>query len=89
MEKEQLELEAILEKEPLSEGASMTQFKKLEGARANLSEEHFKFIMEVRKILGPDRFGQLKARLKEWRKNRADDMRRGGPPMNEGGGRSQ
>jgi len=39
----------------------MAQFNKLELARANLSRERFQYYVQVRKILGPDRFQKIKA----------------------------
>lgn len=60
VEKEQFELENLLEREALNEAAMMEQFKKLEKARAGLSSERFSFLVQVRKILGLERFQRLK-----------------------------
>ncbi|NIO05765.1 MAG: periplasmic heavy metal sensor [Proteobacteria bacterium] len=61
MERERLELENVFEKESLDEPAVMAQFKRLEDARANLATERFRFVIEVRKMIGYDRFQSLKA----------------------------
>ncbi len=60
VEKERFELENILEKETLNEHAVTEQFKKLEKARASLAGEHFNFLIQVRKILGNERFRRIK-----------------------------
>ncbi len=60
VEKERFELENILENETLNEHAVTEQFKKLEKARASLAGEHFNFLIQVRKILGNERFQRIK-----------------------------
>jgi hypothetical protein len=59
VEKERLQLDKLMESETLNEKTVTEQFKKLESARANLSAERFRFVLEVRKILGFERFLQL------------------------------
>jgi Spy/CpxP family protein refolding chaperone len=73
VEREQFELENLLESEALDEAAVMEQFKKLEKARASLSSERFNFLIQVRKILGLDRFQRIKM---FYRKSRHHKMRR-------------
>jgi Spy/CpxP family protein refolding chaperone len=60
VEKERLELGILMDKETLDEDAVMGQFKKLGQVRANLASERFRFLLEVRKILGAERFQSLK-----------------------------
>ncbi len=60
VEKERLELGILMDKETFDEDAVIGQFKRLGQARANLTTERFRFILEVRKILGADRFQSLK-----------------------------
>ena len=60
VEREQFELENLLESEALNEAAVTEQFKKLEKARASLASERFNFLMQARKILGPERFQRIK-----------------------------
>ncbi len=71
VEKERLQLDKLVESETLNEKAAMEQFKKLESARANLSAERFGFVMEVRKILGFDRFQQLNTTFRHFKKKSA------------------
>ena len=74
IELEQLELNNLMEGKTLDEPALMTQFNKLETARANLSRERFQYFVEIRKILGPDRFQKIKTfrkRMQQQRKNGA------------------
>ncbi|MEW5909987.1 MAG: periplasmic heavy metal sensor, partial [Thermodesulfobacteriota bacterium] len=60
VEAQQFELESILEKKQFDERAAQQQFQKLESERMDLSKSRFQFLMEVRKILGPERFQNLK-----------------------------
>jgi Spy/CpxP family protein refolding chaperone len=60
VEAQQFELESILEKKQFDERAAQQQFQKLESERMDLSRSRFQFLMEVRKILGPERFQNLK-----------------------------
>jgi Spy/CpxP family protein refolding chaperone len=60
LEQERSELGSMLEKDPLDEGAVSEKLSRLEEARTNLATERFRFIIEVRKILGLERFQRLK-----------------------------
>jgi Spy/CpxP family protein refolding chaperone len=68
VEKEQLLLDKLMESETMNEKAVKEQFKKLESARADLAAERFGFVMEVRKILGFERFQKMKTTFKHFRK---------------------
>ncbi len=65
LEKARIELQALLEQEPLNERTAKEQFKKLEDARNALAAQRFAFLLEVRKILGVERFRQLESSYKE------------------------
>lgn len=67
IEKEQFELENLLESETLDEAATMEQFKKLQKTRENLSTERFSFLIKVRKVLGFERFQYLKTFFGEYK----------------------
>ena len=74
IELEQFELNNLMEGKTLDEPALMTQFNKLETARANLSRERFQYFIQIRKILGPDRYQKIKSfrkRMQQQRKNGA------------------
>ena len=60
VELEQFEINRMMEGVTLDETALMTQFGKLESARAELSRERFQYYVQIRKTLGPDRFQQIK-----------------------------
>ena len=60
VEKEQFEYQTLMESQNLDESAVNRQLKKLEEARSNLNSERSRFLVEVRKILGRDRFQKLK-----------------------------
>ena len=70
VQKEQLELERLLEKQSFDESAARSQFQKVVAAKDTVSAERFDFLIEVRKLLGHDRFQQLvvqfqKSRMKK------------------------
>jgi Spy/CpxP family protein refolding chaperone len=67
VETARLKLEFMLEKEDLDQPALEAGYKLLEEARADLSRERFDFYVQVRKIIGPQRFSQLMEILKERR----------------------
>jgi Spy/CpxP family protein refolding chaperone len=80
LQKERFELENLLEKESVDETAVTQQFKKLEKARSNLASERFRFLLEVRKILGLERYQRLRNSFREMRQKRP-----GGPgPFHRG-----
>lgn len=72
VEAERFKLNTLLEKEDLDSEAMQEQYAHLEDARAALSKERFEFFVQVRKIIGPQRFHQLmeiyKARRNSHRK---------------------
>ena len=70
VEKERFELENLLESETLDEAAVMNQYDRLEKARSKIAAERFRFLLEVRKVVGHERFQQIKIRFKKFRKER-------------------
>ena len=60
VERERFELQNIFEKKNLDEKAIKKQHRKVEKVKDELSEERLEFIMEVRKIIGSEKYGQLK-----------------------------
>ncbi|MBW1742141.1 MAG: periplasmic heavy metal sensor [Deltaproteobacteria bacterium] len=81
VETERFELGSLLDKKALDEAAVMQQFTKLEKARTELARERFSFLIEVRKILGQERYQILKEEGKQRRKSRMHRRmeRQGGP----------
>ena len=77
LEKERFELDNLIERPSFDRAASMAQFKKLERARADLAAERFRFLLEVRNILGFERYQQLKSWFREFRENRRQGPNRG------------
>jgi|GEM_PF-637680 hypothetical protein len=63
--KTKLDLEGTLDTKDFNETASLERFKKMTDARANLNTEQFKFLIEVRKLLGYDRFHQLTTQFQQ------------------------
>ena len=70
LEKQRFELENLLEKKMLNEAAVMEQFKKMESSKNRLSTEYFRFLLQVRKILGFERYQDLKMRYKTFRQQK-------------------
>ena len=81
MEKEQVKLEGLLEEQKLDQPAVMKQYDRVEKARSALARERFKYLLEVRKIIGYDRFEQLKV---IFRQRRMDMRMRGNKGMMPG-----
>jgi len=69
LEKEQFELENLLEAKDLDEKAVRKQRQRLEEARSALGAERFELILQTRKILGYERFQQVKAHMQMARPN--------------------
>lgn len=61
LQAQQFELEVLLEQDPLNEPKIMEHFRMLDSLRAGLAKEGFHFILDTRRILGVERFRQLKA----------------------------
>ncbi len=70
VERERFELDNILGQKNFNERAAMNQFKKLEQQRAKLSTERFRYLLQVRKILGQERYQRLMAMAGEFRERR-------------------
>jgi len=68
LEKERLELENLFENETLNEAEVMKRFGQMENARTRLSAERFRFIVEVRKTIGLERYRTLKTSFDKFRK---------------------
>ena len=64
VEEEQFKLQTLIEKRKLDEKAVKAQNRRLEEARTALADERTAFVLEVRKIIGHDRF-QLLLELNE------------------------
>lgn len=60
VEKERFELDQLLEGRKINDQAVKKQHRKLEDARTGLSSEYLRFMVETRRIIGHDRFQQLK-----------------------------
>ncbi|MDH3975123.1 MAG: periplasmic heavy metal sensor [Deltaproteobacteria bacterium] len=81
VEKEKLEFEYLIDKETIDEQAVKGQFEKLHNARGKMSMARFSFLLEVRKILGYERYQKLKSEFQQRRMMRGD--RGGRRPMGD------
>lgn len=70
VEASRLKLQFMLEKKELDESAMEAQYNRVEEARADLGRERFAFFVQVRKIIGPQRFSQLMEIIKARRSYR-------------------
>jgi Spy/CpxP family protein refolding chaperone len=75
IELERFDMERMMDKEPLDEAVLMTQFNKLESARASLSKERFLYLVQVRKILGSERFRKIKSFRERMQKKQKGAMK--------------
>jgi Spy/CpxP family protein refolding chaperone len=66
VESEQLKLDHLLEAANTDQKAVEAQFERLESARSALADERFQFLLEVRRILGFERFRELKMIYREF-----------------------
>lgn len=76
VEKEQFELRNLLDAENLNEKAVEERFKKVQAARANLDAERFRYFLEVRKLIGYQKFQMLETLYREFRER---NLPRNGP----------
>jgi len=67
VEREQFELDTLLEKKTVDDAKVREQFKRLERARTDLADERLSFVIRVREIIGAERFQELKTSYKKWR----------------------
>jgi Spy/CpxP family protein refolding chaperone len=75
LERERFELDNLLDRDTMDEGAVMAQFGRLEKARTDLARERFRFLLDVRKTIGSERFRELKMRFQNFRKERSKRLR--------------
>jgi hypothetical protein len=71
LKKAQLALEQFIENEKLDESACKDQFQKVVEARNTLSTERYNFLIEVRKLLGYERFVQLRTKFYALKKDKS------------------
>ena len=65
VEKERLELEILLDSKEVNRAQIFERYNSLEEARAKLSKERFSLLIEVRDIIGIERFQELKLMHRE------------------------
>lgn len=77
MESQKLDMEALMDRDPLNETAIKDKYRAMLNEGMNLFEKQFEFLLEVRKLLGKNRFAHLKKYFhkKHWtgRKGRHHD----------------
>jgi Spy/CpxP family protein refolding chaperone len=68
VERQRFELDLLLGSPDVDRQKIMTRFDSLEQARAKLSRIRFEMLLEVRKIIGPERFQGLKSMHRDRRR---------------------
>lgn len=71
LEKEKLKLKTMLDTQNPTRKEAMAQFELINGLRNQLGHERFTYFLDVRDMIGPERFKVLA----EWYKKRHDAMR--------------
>ena len=66
VEEQKNELLKAIDEEHLNENSAIAQMKTLESSRTLLAATHFSYSLEVRKLLGHDRFLRLKTLYRQW-----------------------
>ncbi len=66
LEQESRDLDSMIQQKDLNEKAAAAQMKTLESTRNKLSATRFSYSLEVRKLLGHDRFQQLRTLYRNW-----------------------
>jgi Spy/CpxP family protein refolding chaperone len=66
VEDQKTELLKAIDEEHLNENTAIAQMKALESTRTLLAATHFSYSLEVRKLLGHDRFEMLKTLYAKW-----------------------
>jgi len=66
MEEERADLLRAIDQENLNESSAVIKMKKLENTRALLAATRFSYALEVRKMLGYERFQRLKMLNRNW-----------------------
>jgi Spy/CpxP family protein refolding chaperone len=66
VEDQKSELLNTIDQEHLNENSAIAQMKTLESTRTLLAATHFSYSLEVRKLLGHDRFQMLKTLYRKW-----------------------
>ncbi|MDR3567239.1 MAG: hypothetical protein P4L43_04350 [Syntrophobacteraceae bacterium] len=67
IERERVELVEAIDREHLDERAAMSRMTKLENSRTLMAATRFTYSLEVRKLLGYERFAHLKTIFRNWR----------------------
>ncbi len=79
VEKERFELEQILDNPDFNEKACVKHFKKLTNAKTDLEMNRLEFLIDVRTMLGFDRFQLLKLKYQQHRLQRVKRFKQSQP----------
>ncbi len=65
VQKERMKLSVLMDQEPLDKAGVMRQYEVLNEIRGEMGRERFKYYIEIRDILGPERYRKAVAMYKE------------------------
>ena len=75
VEKERFELDILLGRQDVNKEQISERYDSLEKARAKLSKERFGLLIEIRDIIGVERFQELKSLHRERKRGKRGDFR--------------
>ncbi|MBF0452258.1 MAG: periplasmic heavy metal sensor [Candidatus Magnetomorum sp.] len=89
MATQRLELETLMENADFDEAATLEKFEAIQGIGQNMWKKRIQFLIEVRKLLGKERFIQLKTTFHQFHGKGKGKMKKGcpagmGPPPEDG-----
>lgn len=76
IEKQRLELEELLDGKTFDAKGCMERFKKVQEVQNGLAEERFRFLVQVRELLGLERYQQLKNEFRRHRMKGKQDRQK-------------
>ncbi|ETR65553.1 MAG: hypothetical protein OMM_14071 [Candidatus Magnetoglobus multicellularis str. Araruama] len=83
MSTKKLDMETLMESDPFDESGTLTQFESIQATGQKMWKTKVDFLIEVRKLLGKDRFMQLKSQFKRHHRGK----HRKGPKRHHRGGK--
>lgn len=75
LQQARLLLDSLFDQEPLDQAAVQKQFERLAKAQSELAMVQSRFLLEVRKLLGRDRWQQLRQEFRKFRQHRQERPR--------------
>ena len=84
LQQARLMVDNLFDQEPLDQAAIQAQFQRLAKAQSEMAMVQSRFLLEVRKLLGRDRWQQLRQLFQSFRQRRQGRFQQPGPPGKAG-----